>query len=42
MDWIPLVLLTFKAVVFFTGMFLAIKWHDDQGKRKRYDDSGGH
>lgn len=39
MDWIPLMLVTFKAVVFFTGMFLAIKWHYDQGKKKKHDDT---
>ncbi len=33
MDWIPVVLVTFKAVVFCTGMFLAIKWHYDQEKK---------
>ena len=33
MDWIPLVLLAFKLVVLGTGMFFAIKWHYDQGKK---------
>jgi len=35
MEWVPVVLVTFKAVVFCTGMFLAIKWHYDQGKKKK-------
>ena len=30
MDWIPVVLVTFKVLVFGTGMFFAIKWHHDQ------------
>lgn len=33
MDWIPIVFVTFKAVVLGTGMFFAIKWHYDQGKK---------
>jgi uncharacterized protein YneF (UPF0154 family) len=33
MDWIPIVLITFKAIVLGTGMFFAIKWHYDQGKK---------
>ncbi len=35
MEWIPIGLVAFKLVVFGTGMFLAIKWHYDQGKKKR-------
>ena len=35
MDWIPIVLVTFKAVVLGTGMFFAIKWHYDQGKKEK-------
>lgn len=34
MDWIPIVFITFKVLVFGTGMFFAIKWHYDQGKKK--------
>lgn len=34
MDWIPIVLVTFKVLVLGTGMFFAIKWHYDQGKKK--------
>ncbi|GAB3442457.1 hypothetical protein NX773_12005 [Massilia solisilvae] len=33
MDWIPVALLTFKILVLGTGMFFAIKWHYDQGKK---------
>lgn len=42
MAWIPVVLGTFKAVVFCGGMFYAIKWHHDQGKKaKKRDSSDG-
>jgi hypothetical protein len=34
MDWIPLVLFTFKFLVLGTGMCFAIKWHYDQGKKE--------
>lgn len=33
MDWVPIVLVTFKVLVLGTGMFFAIKWHYDQGKK---------
>ena len=33
MDWIPIVFVTFKVLVLGTGMFYAIKWHYDQGKK---------
>jgi hypothetical protein len=32
-DWIPVIFVTFKFLVLGTGMFFAIKWHYDQGKR---------
>ncbi len=35
MDWVPVVLMTFKVLVFGTCMFFAIKWHHDQGKKER-------
>ena len=35
MDWIPILFFTFKVLVFGTGMFFAIKWHYDQGKKKK-------
>lgn len=33
MNWIPIVFVIFKGVVLVTGMFFAIKWHYDQGKK---------
>ena len=33
MEWIPIVFVTFKALVLGTGMFFAVKWHYDQGKK---------
>ncbi|MGN6482679.1 hypothetical protein [Luteibacter sp.] len=35
MDWVPVAFITFKVLVFGTGMFFAIKWHHDQGKKGR-------
>lgn len=35
MDWIPIVFVTFKVLVLCTGMFFAIKWHYDQGKKNK-------
>lgn len=35
MDWIPIVFVTFKLLVLGTGMFFAIKWHYDQGKKEK-------
>ncbi|MFZ6813358.1 hypothetical protein ACO0K3_02740 [Undibacterium sp. Rencai35W] len=35
MDWIPIVLVTFKVLVLGTGMFFAIKWHYDQGPNEK-------
>jgi hypothetical protein len=32
-DWVPVVFLTFKVLVFGTGMFFAIKWHYEKGKK---------
>ena len=34
-DWIPIVLITFKVLVLGTGMFFAVKWHYDQRKAGR-------
>ncbi|ALU90658.1 hypothetical protein RB25_23990 [Herbaspirillum rubrisubalbicans] len=34
-DWVPIVFVTFKLLVFITGMFFAIKWHYDQGKKDK-------
>jgi len=37
-EWIPIVLVTFKMLVLGIGMFFAIKWHYDQGKKgKRHE-----
>jgi hypothetical protein len=33
MDWIPILFFAFKFLVLGTGMFFAIKWHYDQGKK---------
>jgi hypothetical protein len=33
MDWFPIVFGTLKGLVLITGMFFAIKWHYDQGKK---------
>ncbi len=33
-DWVPVVFIVFKVLVFGTCMFFAIKWHYDQGKKK--------
>jgi len=33
MEWIPIVLVVFKVLVLGTGMFFAVKWHYDQGKK---------
>lgn len=35
MEWVPIVLVIFKLLVFGTGMFLAIKWHYDKEKAER-------
>ena len=35
MDWFPIVFFAFKFLVLGTGMFFAIKWHHDQGKKKK-------
>jgi F0F1-type ATP synthase membrane subunit a len=32
-DWIPIVFVIFKFLVLGTGMFYAVKWHYDQGKK---------
>lgn len=33
MEWIPVVFVTFKALVLGIGMFFAVKWHYDQGRK---------
>ena len=39
MDWVPIVFIVFKVLVLGTGMFFAIKWHYDQGKKVRPHDT---
>jgi len=39
MDWVPIVLVTFKLLVFGTGMFFAIKWHYEKGKKGKKQQS---
>lgn len=34
MEWIPVVFVTFKVLVLGTGMFFAVKWHYDEGKKQ--------
>ena len=34
MDWFPVIAGTFKVLVLCTGMFFAIKWHYEQGKKR--------
>jgi len=41
MDWIPIVFVTFKVLVFGTGMFFAIKWHYDREKEEREKSTNG-
>ena len=38
MDWIPVVFVIFKLLVLGIGMFYAIKWHYDQGKKGRHNE----
>ncbi|MBS0454876.1 MAG: hypothetical protein JSS14_26560 [Proteobacteria bacterium] len=33
MDWVPVVFIAFKVLVFGAGMFFAIKWHYERGKK---------
>ncbi|MBA5689203.1 hypothetical protein [Rugamonas apoptosis] len=35
MELIPLFLVAFKVLVLGTGMYYAIKWHYDQGKKEK-------
>ena len=34
-DWIPVVFVAFKVLIFGACMFFAIKWHYDQGKKEK-------
>ncbi|MEB2848079.1 hypothetical protein [Endobacterium cereale] len=33
MDWVPIVLVTFKVFALALAMYYAIKWHYDQGEK---------
>ncbi|MBQ5946470.1 hypothetical protein [Massilia sp. ST3] len=35
MDWFPIAAGTFKVLALCIGMFFAIKWHYDQGKKQK-------
>jgi len=35
MDWFPIVFFPFKVLALGTGMFFAIKWHYDQGRKEK-------
>ena len=35
MDWVPIVFVIFKLGVLGIGMFFAIKWHYDKGKKEK-------
>ena len=37
-DLIPVVLVAFKVLVLGTGMFFAIKWHYDQGRKGKIEE----
>jgi hypothetical protein len=39
MEWIPVVFVVFKFLVLGTGMFFAIKWHYDQGKKGKAEEA---
>jgi uncharacterized YccA/Bax inhibitor family protein len=34
MEWVPTTFIVFKVLVLGIGMFFAVKWHYDQGKKK--------
>jgi len=38
-DWFPIVFFPLKIIVLGVGMFFAIKWHYDQGKKKKRDET---
>ncbi|SUE42800.1 Uncharacterised protein [Roseomonas gilardii subsp. rosea] len=40
-DWFPIVFFAFKIIVLGTGMFFAIKWHYDEGKKKKNKEISG-
>ena len=40
-DWVPIVFVAFKVLVFGTGMFFAIKWHYEQAKKGKKKQGAG-
>jgi len=38
-DWVPVVFVIFKLAVLGIGMFYAVKWHYDQGKKGKKMDT---
>ena len=38
-DWVPVVLVAFKVLVFGAGMFFAIKWHYERGNKGKVKQS---
>ncbi|SDG41518.1 MULTISPECIES: hypothetical protein [unclassified Duganella] len=38
-DWIPVIFVMFKFLVLGTGMFYAVKWHYDQGKKGKKEEA---
>jgi len=34
MEWVPVTFIVFKVLVLGIGMFFAVKWHYDQGKKE--------
>jgi len=40
MEWIPIGLMAFKVIVLGVAMFFAIKFHYDEGKKKKNEEGG--
>lgn len=38
-DWFPIVFFVFKVLVLGIGMFFSIKWHHDQAKKEKKDET---
>jgi hypothetical protein len=38
-DWTPVVFVIFKVLVLGVGMFFAIKWHYDQGRKGKAEEA---
>ena len=37
-DWVPVIFVTFKVLIFGACMFFAIKWHYDQGRKGKVEE----